>query len=91
MTGVIVLFIALWGLSNKHKMLFYPAKFKLNNYVPVPTKDFNLYQSDDNPRSNCYNEPTPDNPYQDVDELLKNLKGEEFVKEVLAEAAKPTK
>jgi hypothetical protein len=87
MTGVIVLFIALWGLSNKHKMLFYPAKFKLNNYVPVPTKDFNLYQSDDNPRSNCYNKPTVDNPLPDLNELLKNLKGETYVKNVLAEAA----
>ena len=83
MTGVIVLFIALWGLSNKHKMLFYPAKFKLNNYVPVPTKDFNLYQSEDNPRSNCYDKPTEDNPILSLEDLLENLKGEKSAQSII--------
>ena len=87
MTGVIVLFIALWGLSNKHKMLFYPAKIKLDNLenVPVPTKDFNLYESNDNPISNCYDKPTVNNPLKNVPELLKQLKGNKWVQKFLNE------
>ena len=89
MTGVIVLFIALWGLSNKHKMLFYPAKFK-NNYVNVPkdTTDANLYKSSDHPTSNCYDKPTENNPLKDITELLKDLKGNKWV---VAQAEKAVK
>ena len=86
MSGVIVLFIALCISSHKHKMLFYPAKFK-NNYVNVPkdTTDANLYKSSDHPTSNCYDKPTDDNPLKDITELLKDLKGNKWV---VAEAAK---
>ncbi len=83
MTGVIVLFLALWGLSNKHKMLFYPAKVKEGIYSNVVTTNQNLYKSGDNITSNCYDKPTTDNPLKDIPELLKNLKGNLYVKTLL--------
>jgi hypothetical protein len=94
MSGVIVLFLALWGLSNKHKMLFYPAKFKGGIYVNVPnvidsngSVNENLYKSADIEISNCYDKPTETNPLKGITELLKNLKGNIYVEDLLKKAA----
>ena len=77
MTGVIILFLALWGLSNKHKMLYYPTKFNSAIYTLVPFATVpgnNLYNSGDNPTCGCYDNTVP---YKDIDELLKKLQGTE--------------
>jgi hypothetical protein len=78
MTGVIILFLALWGLSNKHKMLYYPTKFNQNIYTIVPfSRDLdNLYDSGDSATCGCYDKTVP---YKNIDELLKNLKGTKYM------------
>ena len=87
MTGVIILFLALWGLSNKHKMLYYPTKFNSAIYTLVPFATVpgnNLYNSGDNSTCGCYDNTVP---YKDIDELLKKLQGTEYMQKLFRPSA----